>query len=72
MEVNKKVNLQFLHFNDTYDIRNTPLFTASLHTCKSDFLKKEIPEIMSQNKLFRKSTDLTFAHKKTFNQSKKT
>jgi hypothetical protein len=64
MESNDQVKLQILHFNDTYEIEKTPLFTASLLSTKRKFLEKEIPNIVKNNKIFKKSVDLHFEQTK--------
>jgi hypothetical protein len=66
MEGKAKIRLQLLHFNDTYEIENTPLFTASFLSTKRKFLESETPELLKENKIFRKSVDLTYEHEKMF------
>lgn len=66
MEQSEQIKLQILHFNDTYEIEKTPLFTASLLSTKRKFLEQEIPEVMAKKALFRKSTDLEFPQHKVF------
>jgi hypothetical protein len=66
MENSDQIKLQLLHFNDTYEIENTPLFTASFLSTKKKFLETETPDLIKENKLFKETTDLTFEHEKLF------
>lgn len=58
----KEIPIQLLHFNDTYEIEYTPIFTATLQSKQNDFLKKNY----SQNNLKKISCDLIYEHKKVF------
>lgn len=62
MESSQQVSLRFLHFNDSYEICNTPAFTATFLSSKDRFLRQETPGILESKALFRVSAELRFKH----------
>lgn len=60
------VNLQILHFNDAYEVENTPLFTADLLSKERGFIKQNTPQLLEENGTKRSRVDLSYEHTETF------
>ena len=70
MEKADEVSLQILHFNDTYDIENTPVFTGALLSKKAEFLQKHTPKLVENNLIVKQTVDLEFKQTKCFGLNK--
>lgn len=55
-------SIQILHFNDSYDIELTPLFTSSLLSKESEFLVAQRRQLLKQRQISKSISNVSFTH----------